>query len=168
MPYYDSPPQWLLGLVVAAIMALIIFGSRAYTWLTTPQAPRRTEERVNTSRKTVRYKGRYAGSTSSKPLNPVNPSSALPDAGSASGERSAVQPKSSDDADGIAPAGVLPANAEELTQLARAITLLAQGSTQKAAIETAFSCTKGGGDAWKRGKALVDAATSKAENAPPA
>ena len=54
---------------------------------------------------------------------------------------------------------ILPATTLELTQLARAITLIATGSTEQVAIELSFHCSKGGGSTWKRAKALLDAAT---------
>jgi hypothetical protein len=154
MPFYDSPPSWLLGLVVTVVMALIVFGSSAYSWLVTPPSPRKKAESVITPRKAVRYKGRSAGS---KSLNGLNPRSALPDARSATSERSNVQPERS--AVQPEPADTdLPVNAEELVQLARAITLRAQGSTEQAAIEQAFGCSKGGSKAWARGKRLFAAA----------
>jgi hypothetical protein len=53
----------------------------------------------------------------------------------------------------------LPANEQELTQLARAITLKAQGATKQGAVEGGFGVKKGGTEGYRRAVELFDLAT---------
>lgn len=110
---------------------------------------------VNSSPKTIRYKGR---SGRSKPVNALNAGSGHQEARSALAERSSVQEKSSAPAAARPPAGQLPANEQELTQLVRAVTLKAQGATKQDAIEGGFGVSKGGSEGYKRALALFDVA----------
>lgn len=55
----------------------------------------------------------------------------------------------------------LPASVHELQALAKALTLHTTGSSKQAALEQAFSCKKGGGEAWARASRLFDQAVRK-------
>lgn len=82
-------------------------------------------------------------------------------------DRSTVQPfteRSETDAqtgDTIAIPAPVP-TPDELHKLAHAIVLYARRPNKQAALETAWSCTKGQGDDWQRASALFDAAMGEA------
>lgn len=88
-------------------------------------------------------------------LNAVNGRSPHSDARSSGSERSAFSPQAAEnDA-----SEVLNVNADELRRLTKALALRAQGKSKQEAIETAFECKKGAGEAWRRASTLFDAAT---------
>lgn len=68
-----------------------------------------------------------------------------------SAERSDLGPNIVDDTQ-------LHISEKELTQLALAFEQLGRGDTEQQALELAFNCSKGGGKAWRRAKALYDLA----------
>lgn len=94
---------------------------------------------------------RSAGSAS---VNGANPRSAQQTAENASVQRSAFSVPGS----AAQPPALVQVSTEELTQLAKALELKAAGATKQAALEQAFSCSKGGGKTWRRAVALYDLA----------
>lgn len=64
----------------------------------------------------------------------------------------------SDPGPGIVDYTQLHISEKELTQLALAFEQIGRGDTEQQALELAFNCSKGGGKAWKRAKALYDLA----------
>lgn len=112
----------------------------------TRQGPVRPIRRFKTRSKSVeRVEPRSSGSTHMNGLNDGLNSSA----------GSTIEPATATPAD---PTITL----DELQKVARACELLGTGKSQRVAIEEAFSCTKGGGKVWKRGRELLDLARPEA------
>lgn len=148
MPYYESPPTWLLGIVAALIIGALVFGSQLISYFSTrpgraarpaqgerPARPARPAqgERSKRSMRSYRRSARSAHSRAVQPVQPVQPIRDLQ-----------------------SPAGQLPETPEELARLVRAVGLIAGGASEQSALESSFEIKKGGGAGWRRAKGLLD------------
>jgi hypothetical protein len=131
--------------ILLALLYFVVWGD----WVR-PHLPVAQPRRVKNYPPPAAFKQR---SKRSKRSNAFKQRSAQQNAETPPAERSAERSPGAAATPAAAP---LQLSAKELTQLVNAHALIIQGRTEQEALETAFSCSKGGGKGWKRAKELFD------------